>query len=601
MRDILDAIAYEARQLGVDAAVVDDSFPDGDDVAYVTIPHEYFATTDKKLWPSRRQLSRTIALTVEHPGTNHFEISEQQSRRCAMAFDINRDSTQELRRRGRSAEHFQIGYTRAWDARQPGTTRDIDVLYLGGKDGRRDKALAQAAPYWWDLRTRLVIAPVMPHSAASEDFPTGRAKFGLLSRSTLVVNMHRMSSRCLEWVRVMEAICNGALVVSEHSSDAAPFVAGRHYISTELDHLGLIVRGLLEDPAEVARLAAQAEVFVLEHLPMSTSVERLVDAAAELVTTPGTVPALHDIPEAPGYQPPTPGWPAAVTQTELLAASLRRLETGLMRTQRSLAELSLRLDGATDRPTETLETPAYAVTEPTVSVIVPLYNYQHHIVEALGSLAATTEVAFDVLIWDDASTDASYQVAGDYLLAHPGLPAKMIRGAVNRGLSATRNQLLRHSRGAYVFNLDADNGVFPTCLSRLAAALDEHPEAAFAYAPIATRRLGEYVGLLSEHPWMPELFRRGNYIDAMAMIRRSTVERFGGWDESMLHGWEDFQLWVRLAEAGCTAAFVPQVLSWYRLSENSMLMGTNLDSVSLWSTIRAAGPTLMAERPAGKG
>ena len=93
------------------------------------------------------------------------------------------------------------------------------------------------------------------------------------------------------------------------------------------------------------------------------------------------------------------------------------------------------------------------------------------------------------------------------------------------------------------------NGIFPTALRRLAEALDDHPEASFAYSPIVALRGGRPAGLVSAKPWDPRELRYGNYIDNMSLIRRSALERVGGWAEYM-RIWEDFHLWARMAEAG---------------------------------------------------
>ena len=98
--------------------------------------------------------------------------------------------------------------------------------------------------------------------------------------------------------------------------------------------------------------------------------------------------------------------------------------------------------------------------------------------------------------------------------------------------------------------------------------------------------------------WDPARLRRGNYIDAMAMLRKEAVEALGGWNTAMLFGWEDFELWARVAESGGHAAFVPQALSWYRQTSTSMLMGSRIDEFSLWNQVRAAAPRLMADREA---
>lgn len=223
MRDILEGIAAEARQLGADAQVVDNEFSRDRDTAHVVIPHEYFATTEPSRWPGQESLSRTIALGVEHPGTDSFEVSAAQSQRCGAIIDVNLDSMMELKRRGIDVHPFQLGYTAEWDRWQgQDRERNIDVGYLGSTDDRRDKALAGfAPPLLWDLNSRISLPtpPTPPNSGDQANYVVGKRKFELLADTKILINMHRLASTALEWVRVIESISNGCVVVSEHSTD----------------------------------------------------------------------------------------------------------------------------------------------------------------------------------------------------------------------------------------------------------------------------------------------------------------------------------------------------------------------------------------------
>ena len=103
------------------------------------------------------------------------------------------------------------------------------------------------------------------------------------------------------------------------------------------------------------------------------------------------------------------------------------------------------------------------------------------------------------------------------------MPALLLGRRANRGLGPGRTDMANQARGELLFMLDADNDVYPTAFERLAAALDEDTGAAFAYSLIEAHTEGRPRGLLSASPWDPQRLRRGNYIDAMSMIRRSAL------------------------------------------------------------------------------
>jgi hypothetical protein len=146
--------------------------------------------------------------------------------------------------------------------------------------------------------------------------------------------------------------------------------------------------------------------------------------------------------------------------------------------------------------------------------------------------------------------------------------------------------------------LDADNDVYPTAFDRLAAALDADAGAAFAYSLVEAHNEGRPRGLLSASPWDPLRLRRGNYIDAMSMIRRSELLEAGGYtDDIRLHGWEDFDLWCRFAAESKRGLLVPEVLCRYSLSEASMISVTNLDSSDAWNLLRELYPSVLGGAP----
>jgi GT2 family glycosyltransferase len=103
------------------------------------------------------------------------------------------------------------------------------------------------------------------------------------------------------------------------------------------------------------------------------------------------------------------------------------------------------------------------------------------------------------------------------------------------------------------------------------------------------------VGLRSYYPWRPERLRTGNYIDAMALWRVDVLRRLGGYAvDKRLHGWEDYDLWCRAADAGSRGAFLPEVVARYRVTQHSMLSVTNISAQTAVSLLIERSPRLFA-------
>ncbi len=206
---------------------------------------------------------------------------------------------------------------------------------------------------------------------------------------------------------------------------------------------------------------------------------------------------------------------------------------------------------------------------PTVAVVVPCYNYARYVVEALDSVAAQSEPALELVVVDDRSTDDSPAVVSRWLQRHAGrfVRATLLHNDRNSGLSLTRNAGFATAEAPLVFPLDADNVLHPGCLRQLRAGLIASGAAA---AHPTLHRFGGDSRQLPALPWDPEQLRQGNYIDAMALIRKSSWSHVGGY-EPMPLGWEDYDLWCLFVEAGLWSVAVPDAVARYRVHGRSML------------------------------
>jgi len=209
--------------------------------------------------------------------------------------------------------------------------------------------------------------------------------------------------------------------------------------------------------------------------------------------------------------------------------------------------------------------------EAKVAVVIPLYNYETMIAECLDSVAAQDLPQLSVIVIDDASTDAGGEKAASILQRCDGrfVSARVVRHRRNQGLSMARNSGMTWTREPYLFMLDADNRIRRSCLTKLLEAI-EISEAAFVYPQL--RMFGEVDAIGIADVWDPARLRDGNYIDAMALLRRDALLAAGGYATlANDYGWEDYDLWLRFAELGYRGLFVPEILAEYRVHKSSML------------------------------
>ncbi len=224
--------------------------------------------------------------------------------------------------------------------------------------------------------------------------------------------------------------------------------------------------------------------------------------------------------------------------------------------------------------------PSRACKQPTVSVVISLFNYSAYIRGCLDSVKASQDVpgGFEVVVVDDCSTDSSVVVVEEYMRSS-AMPICLVKKRANSGLADARNIGLLTARAPLVFILDADNEIRPECLLAHHKVLANSDDA-MAYGIINRFEEGtrQSVGTASDCEWSVKELVSRPCIDAMAMVRKDVVQKVGGYSTEygtiLPQGWEDYDLWLKLAQAGYSGKFIPQVLSDYRVHSQSMLNTT---------------------------
>ena len=215
---------------------------------------------------------------------------------------------------------------------------------------------------------------------------------------------------------------------------------------------------------------------------------------------------------------------------------------------------------------------------PSVSVIIPCYNYGRFLADAVESALGQTIPPQQIIIVDDGSTDNSLAVARRYA-AHPTV---RLIAQQNQGAIAAYNHGVRASSGEIFLILSADDRLDPRYLERAVPLLSAHPEAGYAYT--AYRMFGARHRLLAAPPFSARRLRLRPYINATALFRRAAWEQAGGFSAAMDGGHEDWDFYVTLAGLDWPGVAWQEVLFHYR---KHSLASRNALPFRRWLGVRA--------------
>ncbi|HHC09477.1 MAG TPA: glycosyltransferase [Actinobacteria bacterium] len=205
---------------------------------------------------------------------------------------------------------------------------------------------------------------------------------------------------------------------------------------------------------------------------------------------------------------------------------------------------------------------------PATTVVIPCFDQGATLEEAILSVFEQTDPSFEIVVVDDGSTDPETRS----ILERLDWPRTRVLRQDNRGLPAARNAGVAAARGRYVVPLDADDALEPDFLATLRSALEAAPDAAYAHCN--GRYFGAFEAYWITRPYNPYQLLVSNSVLGCVLLRRAAWEAVGGYDETMRHGNEDWELWLRLLEAGWGQVKVDAPLFRYRQSGRSMSVET---------------------------
>jgi glycosyltransferase involved in cell wall biosynthesis len=192
---------------------------------------------------------------------------------------------------------------------------------------------------------------------------------------------------------------------------------------------------------------------------------------------------------------------------------------------------------------------------PLVSIVIPCFNDEGFLGEAIESALAQTHAEVEVIVVDDGSTDGSGELARSF-----GSRVRVTRKP-NGGLSSARNRGVDIARGDYVTFLDSDDILMPEFVAKTASLLDVKPTVGWVYVQL--EYFGRETGLSDFPPFNIEQLVERNYLRATALIRTELCKRVR-FDEKLRTGWEDWDFFLSLAQRGEIGLLLDEPLMFYR-------------------------------------
>ncbi|MBG1239899.1 CHAT domain-containing protein [Nostoc sp. NZL] len=218
---------------------------------------------------------------------------------------------------------------------------------------------------------------------------------------------------------------------------------------------------------------------------------------------------------------------------------------------------------------------------PLISIVIVNYNREAYLQEAIASVLVQTWQDFELLIWDDGSTDESVAIAKGY--AQQDGRVRVVQGH-HQGVAAACKAAINQTSGTYIGIVDSDDILAPTALAQTATALNRHPETGFVYTDYLNidpdgKVLG--YGDRCSIPYSQENLLVNFMTFHFRLMRRSVYDQVGGVNESFSGCAYDYDLCLRLSEVAQVHR-VQEPLYLYRIHSQSISVSRRTEQV-LWS------------------
>lgn len=208
-----------------------------------------------------------------------------------------------------------------------------------------------------------------------------------------------------------------------------------------------------------------------------------------------------------------------------------------------------------------------ALDRPLVSVLMPVYNAERYLEEALRSVLEQSYAELEVVLVNDGSTDRSQAIIESF-----DDPRIRLLNKSNSGITKTLNYGLARCRGELVARMDADDICAPERIEKEVRLLRQRDADIVWSNAHLIDDAGEKLcdRFQPSEWWSVRMLNLANFVlHPSVLFRREIVQAAGGYDESFPYG-QDWQLWKRLKARDVRFALLDEPLLWYRVSASAV-------------------------------
>ena len=199
-----------------------------------------------------------------------------------------------------------------------------------------------------------------------------------------------------------------------------------------------------------------------------------------------------------------------------------------------------------------------------VSIIIPCFNQEKYITDAIMSAENQTYKDIEIVFIDDCSTDGSLEVVNELKKKYTNIV--VLKNETNLGVVDSRNKAIDVAKGFYILPLDGDDTIEPIYIEKAVKVFDENPDVGFVYCK--ARKFGAVNEDWNLPKFNKESFIFGNCIVNSSLFRKSDFIKLGKYKSYMYSWTEDYDLWMSFVEAGLLPYRIDKILYNHREFDN---------------------------------